>query len=139
VRRKVLNDLINAIADMIVPWLPAHDLERIVVLPDGTIEFDVITGSATHDAVGPIELNVGRNLLGWLESRLAEKGIPLHALAAITISVSYRTDRIAANREKIVPFDWKSRCRILAEGREYVSRTVEKRTWYTRAATFGAI
>lgn len=59
-RRKVLQDVANALCPMLVGRI-SEDLEALSELPDGLLVFDVLAGSVTHDRNGPLSLRIAEN------------------------------------------------------------------------------
>jgi hypothetical protein len=132
VRRKVLQDLANALCDMLVGWRMGEDLERIAALPDGALEFDLIANQAAHTVAGPIDLWMCGELSTWLRSRFVELKLPFDSLQTATLRADFRTDRIATNRKKIISFDWECRSRLVTDEKEYVGQLTDKHVWHTR-------
>ena len=131
-RRKVLNGIVNAMADTFVSSLELIDLEVFSGLPDGMVEIDLVAGTAKHSGAGPLQLLVVRPLLTWLRSQLAQHNIALSELTTIVVAADYRTGNIPTNRSKIVSFDWKCSCRISTEEKQYVGRVAERHLWFHR-------
>jgi hypothetical protein len=132
-RRKVLNGIVNAMAETFVPTLEPIDLEVFSGLPDGIVGIDLLAGTANHSGAGPLQLQVVRPLLTWLRSQLAQHNIDLSELTMTVIAADYCTGNIPTNRSKIVSFDWKCHCRISTEEKQYVGRVAERHLWFPRA------
>ena len=132
-RRKALQDIANTLCQMLVGWRMGSDLEVLADLPDGAIDFDLLGETAVHSAVGPINLGVTGELSSWLRKRLNSLAIPMEAIAGAKLQASFRTDRVATNRKKIVSFDWACESALLTDEREYRGQLAEKHTWHSRA------
>jgi hypothetical protein len=131
-RRKILNGIVNAMADTFVPSLDPIDLEVFSGLPDGMVEIDLVAGTAKHSGSVSLQLHVVQPLVTLLRSQLAQHNIALSELATIVITADYRTGNIPTNRSKIVSFDWKCHCRISTDEKQYVGRVAERHLWFTR-------
>ena len=129
-RRKVLQDVANALCPMLVGRI-SDDLEVLSELPDGLLVFDLVVGSVVHDRAGLLSLRVVGELCGWLDNRLASLGIPAEALRAVSLRAEFRTDRVPTDKKRIVLFDWRCESSLTTDEKNYSSQ-FEEQQWHTR-------
>jgi hypothetical protein len=114
------------------------DLERLAALPDGILTVDLVAGTARHSSQpDPIDLEIVGHLSQWLKTRFGEQALANH-LAHAVLTVSIRTDRVATDRKRVIPFDWM--CDNSVASRDGKTRTGTSRglTWYDRDRRFFA-
>jgi hypothetical protein len=132
--RKVFQDFANTLPQMLVGWRMGEDLETLADLPDGTLSFDVLSGTASHSVAGALSLHVAEEMQSWLQHRLVAHRIPADTLCAATLVAEIRTDRIATDRKRIVSFDFTCSSRLVTADRTYEGRLHEKHAWHSRSA-----
>lgn len=134
-RRKVLQDLANTVCAMLVGWRTADDLETFATLPDGSVAFDLLAGTATHSESGPLNVHIAGELSAWMKGQCAERGIALDGITHAHLRASYRTDRIPTNRKQIVSFDWKCQSEIVTSDKTYHGHLIETQKWHRRSVS----
>jgi hypothetical protein len=134
VNRKVFQDFANTLPQMLVGWRMGDDLEVLAELPDGTISFNVLTGTASHSIAGTVSLHVAAEMQAWLQHRLSTHHIPSDALQEATLVAAIRTDRIATDRKRIVSFDFACTSCLTTTDRTYEGELHEKHSWHSRTA-----
>ncbi|RNF85413.1 hypothetical protein EER27_06555 [Lysobacter psychrotolerans] len=117
---------------MLVGWRMGDDLEVLAVLPDGTLSIDALSGSASHDIAGDLQLYVAGELASWLAHRLSVHQIPLQAIAAATVTAKIRTDLLPTARGRIVCFDFFVQSAIVTGERSYIGKLHEVNRWHTQ-------
>lgn len=133
-RRKVLQDIANTLCQMVVGWRMGEDWERIAALPDGSLQFDVLSGEVTHSAEGKVDLWVAGELKAWLQHRLQAERIDSSKIDHVSLVASYRLDRIRTDRKRIVSFDFECRSELLTDERAYEGTFVERHVYHQRVA-----
>lgn len=129
-RRKVLQDVANTLCPMLVGRI-GEDLDILSELPDGTLLFDVLDGSVTHDRSGPVSLEIAGKLRAWVERRLASLRIPREVLRSVLVRAEFRTDRVPTHKKAIVLFDWRCESSVTTDQKTYSGR-LETQQWHTR-------
>ena len=132
-KRILLQDAANTLPCMVMSErIGNDDLERLADLPDGTLTMDLVAGTAHHSSQpDPIDLEIVAHLSEWLKARLGEDAFANH-LAHAVLTVSIRTDRVPADRKRVIPFDWT--CDSSVASRDGKTRTATRRglIWYDR-------
>jgi hypothetical protein len=136
-KRILLQDAANTLPCMIMSErLGNDDLERLAALPDGTLTVDLVAGTARHSSQpDPIGLEIVEHLSLWLKTRLGEEAFANH-LAHAVLTVSIRTDRVATDRKRVIPFDWMCDSRVASRDGRTRSGTSRGLTWYDRDRRF---
>jgi hypothetical protein len=138
-KRILLRDAANTLPCMVMSErIGNDDLERLAALPDGTLTMDLVAGTARHSSQpDPIHLEIVAHLSGWLKTRLGDDAFANH-LAHAVLTVSIRTDRVAADRKSVIPFDWV--CESSVASRDGKTRTATRcgLIWYDRNRSFFA-
>ena len=132
VGRKILQDFANSLCHMLVGWRMGEDLELLADLPDGTLNLDVLSGTATHSVNGHVNLHIARELQAWLQHRLLKSRIEPSSIAQAAVTATVRTNRIASNRMRIVSFDFAVDSIIETADREYRGKLCEVHQWHSR-------
>lgn len=130
--RKVLQDLANTLCQMVVGWRMGDDVEKIANLPDGTIEFDVLSGSAKHSSGAVPDLWVSGELQAWFRARLATLKIKSEEVQAAKLEVAVKTDRLKTSRKTLVSFDFECKSSVVTADKRYEGKLVEKHTYHHR-------
>lgn len=133
VRGKELRGVANNLCQLLVAWSRTQDLGKIAELPDGDLEFDIISGIANHSVVGPVELEVCRVLKEWLGGRLDSLGVPRELITEASLHASFNTGHIATNRDKIISYVWECRSRLSTRDKEYLGDPARLHLWHTRS------
>ena len=105
-RRGLLQDLANTLCQMAASANCPQDYELLAALPDGTVLFNLLAPSAWHSSGEHLELEAVKQLSNWLNARLAAEEPNRPRLDRAEVELSYRTDRIRTDREKLVSFDF---------------------------------
>ena len=117
---------------MLVGWRMAEDMEAMAGLPDGSLNIDVLAGTASHNSVSLPPLHIVGELHSWLKIRLEKAGVPIKQLIMADVTAAICTDRIATDRKHIVSFDFVCTCTIRTVERTYTGRLAEKHQWHGR-------
>lgn len=133
-RLRGFQGIANTLGEKLVAWRDRSDLEVIASLPDGFLEVDLLGGRATHSASGDIELRALGRLQDWLRARTEALGLSETPLCSVTLSASYRTDRVDTNHNKVVLFDWTCVARLETDARVFTGREATNDLWFTRVA-----
>jgi hypothetical protein len=131
-RRKVLQDLANTICQMMVGWRMVDDYEILAELPDGTLSFNLLSESVTHDSGAQPKLWITGELAAWLQVRLVAENIDAKNLVEATLNVSHKTDRIKTARKSIISFDFDCHSLLATTEKLYEGRLVERHIWHKR-------
>lgn len=118
---------------MVVGWRMGSDVEAISNLPDGTVVFDVLSGSAKHSSGVQPTLWVSGELQAWFKKRLLVLRIPEAEISEATLEVGVRTDRIRTIRKTLVSFDFTCKSTLVTSDRTYEGALVEKHTYHNRS------
>ena len=108
------------------------DVEKIADLPDGTIEFDILSGIATHSSGTAPDLEIADELQAWFQARLAALNIDPQEIESAKLDVTFKTDRLKTSRKTLVSFDFECRSSVVTEDRCYEGTLVEKHTYHNR-------
>jgi hypothetical protein len=136
--RKVLQDVANTLPQMLVGWRMGDDMEALAALPDGTLDIDVLAGTAVHTAASLPELRIVGELHAWLIDRLEKAGLPRDQMTDARLVAAICTDRIATDRKRIISFHFTCTCTIATKERAYVGHLAEKHQWHSRPQVAGA-
>ncbi len=131
-RRKIIQDFANTLCQMLVGWRMGDDLEILSELPDGTLSIDALTGTASHDVVGNIQLHVAGELQAWLSYRLGINQIPIQSISGAAVTTQICTGRLATNRKRIVSFDFSVQSTITTDECCYIGQLHEVHHWHSR-------
>ena len=134
-RRKVIQHYADVLCHIAIGWRMADDLETLSDLPDGTILFDLLTGSATHSTAGELDLRIAGEIEAWLKARLAADHIPEQLILRAELQLSSKTDRIRTDKKRVVSFDWSCASLISTDEKTYESHLNEAHTWHGWTAT----
>ncbi|QNH18888.1 hypothetical protein HEP74_04064 [Xanthomonas sp. SS] len=134
-RRKVLQDIANTLCQMMVGWRMGDDYERMSELPDGTIYFDLLEKTATHNAGDSPTLWIAGELSAWLEHRLGVEKIDRSELVHAQLELRYETSRIRTNRKQVVSFDFECRSSLRTDVVEYRGSVVDRHAYHQRIAS----
>jgi hypothetical protein len=135
--RKVLADIANTIPRMVASKISRDDLEVLVTLPNGVMAIDLLAAETVHASAGLLQLALGTILADWLQNRLAKARLGLADLTRAKVEILIRTDRVPADRSKIVPFEFTSTATISTASSSCVSKPTFALLWYNRQS--GAI
>jgi hypothetical protein len=130
--RKVLQDVANTLPQMLVGWRMGDDMEALAALPDGTLDIDVLAGTAVHTVASLPELRIVGELHAWLKDRLEKEGILREQLTDAHLVAAICTERIATDRKRIISFHFACTCTIATKDRAYVGQLAEKHQWHSR-------
>jgi hypothetical protein len=123
---------------MLVGWRMIEDMETMSGLPDGSLNIDVLAGTASHSSASLPPLHIVGELHAWLKSRLEKAGVPIQQLIVADVVAAICTDRIATDRKHIVSFDFVCTCTIRTVERTYEGHLVEKHQYHGRLNPGGA-
>ena len=130
---KTLNHFAKALAHRFAGWRSDEDLEILSGFPDGVIDIDILTGSATHASGGALNLQSVRELQSWLAGECNKKGLRNEDLEEARLTVSIDTTKVKTDRTRIVHFDFGIDCLIGAFGESYAAHQEENHIWHTRS------
>ena len=131
-RRKVIQHYADVLCHMAIGWRMGDDLEVLADLPSGTIRFNILSGQATHDTQGPIQLHIASEIQDWFLDRLGKDGIPSEAIESATLDTAMNTDRIKTDKKRVVSFDWRCHSRITTDEKTYEAELADQHTWHSR-------
>lgn len=117
---------------MAIGWRMGQDLEKLADLPDGTIKFDLLQGTASHSRVGEIDLWIAKEMQAWLKHRFEVDRIPENQILQGCVQLSSTTDRIKTDKKRIVSFDWECHSLIATDEKCYESHLKEAHSWHNR-------
>jgi hypothetical protein len=126
--------LARVLPHMFARWRLPRDLETLADLPDGGLLIDALAGTARHERAGPLDLVIAGELRVGLDSHLRKKNLARESLTQAMVIVVTDTSQVKTDRSRIVHFDFRIACRILAEGGEFLGSQTENHVWYERAA-----
>ena len=124
-RRKILQDLANTVCQMVVGWRVGEDVDRIASLPDGTLSFDLLNGTADHSSGTKPELRIAGALEAWLKSRLVSENIDPSQLIAATLTVQHKTGRNKSSRKRALSF-FECQSLLVTDERRYEGKNLNK-------------
>ena len=117
---------------MAIGWRMAEDLETLSDLPDGSIDFNLLSGSATHSKAGPLDLWIAREMHAWLQHRFAADRISAQQILRAELRLISKTDRIKTQKKSVVSFDWDCHSLIATDQKIYESHLLEAHRWHNR-------
>jgi hypothetical protein len=132
VGRKVLQDIANALPQMVVGRLMHEDLDKFAEMVNARITIDVLGRSARDEESEPVSLRIVDELAAWLAHRMVVENIPLEIVSAVSLRLDVRSDRIATDRKRIVLFDFECKCTLRTADRTYEGSLKEKHRWHQR-------
>ena len=130
--RNPVTDIAGTMPQMIAARLYLEDYEALAVLPDGTLTVDLLERQAVHASGPTLSLRVMADLIDWLAKRLTKEQIMLSDLTKAELSIVIRTDRIPADKTRIVPFDFLCSGTFTIKDRTRTSKPISVTRWYTR-------
>jgi hypothetical protein len=119
--KKPFNDIIDTLPAMVAGRLDTCDFAALADLPDGIQTIDLLNGAAQHSSGAAPQLSASGLFAAWFDQRLQAAKFERSALIKAVVTVAIRTDRVAADRARIVPFDLISKAEIETADRSYVS------------------
>jgi hypothetical protein len=131
-RRKIFQHYVDVLNHMVIGWRMGDDLEVLAELPSGRIHFDILSGQATHEASGPVILQIATEMKAWLSDRTRKDRIPLEAITAATLDLDMNTDRILTDKKRVVSFDWRCHTTLSTSEKTYEAKLKEDHTWHSR-------
>ena len=131
-RRRVLQDLANALCQMAVAARLGEDYERLAAMPDGAFRLDLQNRTATSSAGARVELAITDELAEWLERRLKSEAVLMAALVSAQVELEFRTDRVKTDRKKIVSFDLSCSSSLKTSEVEYVGVPAKRHAYHQR-------
>jgi hypothetical protein len=130
--RNPLNDVVNTLPHMVAGRLDRHDFEALADLPDGILTIDLLARTVQHGSGAAPAISATGLLADWFDGRLQAAQFDRSGLTKAAITVAIRTDRVAVDRSRIVPFDLRCTAEIAAGGRTWVSKPAPALRWYRR-------
>jgi hypothetical protein len=130
--RKQLNDIVNTLPHMVAGRLDRHDFEALADLPDSVLTIDLLARTVQHGSGAAPAISAAGLLADWFDQRLQAAKLDRSALTRAVLTVAIRTNRVPADRARIVPFDLSCTAEIAAHDRVYVSKPVWALRWYRR-------
>jgi hypothetical protein len=98
---KVLQDHAYTFCQMFMGWRMFEDLGVLATLPDGKLTVDVLTGTCTHETVGPIDTYIAGEISAWFIHRLELHRIPVSDVLEAKLNVELK--RIGCNSHSSTP------------------------------------
>lgn len=130
---KAIRSIATSLCQMCCSSRMSASLERLADLPDGTVRFDLLSGSCTHTAVGEVRLPAIEDFRNWLSQRLQDERIDVEVFQSAWLSLRYKTDRVPTNRKNILLFELESASHFTLS-----DHTIERRAanvvWHQRNA-----
>jgi hypothetical protein len=127
--------LARVLPHMFARWRLPRDLETLAGLPDGGLLIDALAGTARHERAGVLDLAIAEELRAGLDSHLLKKNIPRESVSQAMVIVVTDTSQVKTDRNRIVHFDFRIACRILADEGEFLGSQTEEHVWYERNPT----
>ncbi len=134
-RRKRIQEFANNLCPMFAGWRINEDLEILANLPDGKLDIDLLGGKAQHSSSGPLDLHISKELECWLKEQLKSANISLSTIKSAALSVQFRTDRVATDRNRIILFEFVIESSIATDEMTYSDTLKEACRWHKRVGT----
>ena len=115
-RLKELKGSANVLCQMATSQRICESVDVIADLPDGDLSLNLLNGMSCHSTKGQLELPIGAELSEWFANRLSTLEIPPDAVGTADLVISYRTDRVPTDRERILLLDLDARSHFEVEG-----------------------
>jgi len=131
--KKPFNDIIKTLPQMVAGRLDARDFETLAGLPDGVLTLDLLNGTVAHASGAAPQIRAATLLSEWFDQRLKAAAFDRSGLIKAALTVAIRTDRVAADRSRIVPFDLVCNAEIETADRTYTSGPASALRWYRRS------
>jgi hypothetical protein len=136
VPQKVLTDIANTMPHMVAGRMYPEDFETLATLSDGTLTMDLLAANSRHSSGGALNLKVTGALAFWLNEHLAKVQLFPTDLSKADLAIAIRTDRVATDRARIVPFDFVCTGTFSTNDRSCVSKPATALRWYDRSTAF---
>lgn len=130
-KKRQLQGLADNLCQMAVSERAEAGLEVLSDLPDGEVVLNLLEDSTSHSLAGALSFPFTAELRLWLEKRLAGSSLKLDSA---TVEMSYRTDTVPTDRQRIVLFLLSAQSTISADGRTWRGKARANSVWYRRAA-----
>ena len=117
---------------MAIGWRMADDLETLAEIPDGSIQINLLNGTAIHSVNGELNLRIAKEMQAWLKQRFTENHIPIEKVLVAEVWLNSKTDRIKNDKKRVVSFDWDCHSNISTDEKKYESHLTEAHTWHNR-------
>jgi hypothetical protein len=127
-----LNDVVNTLPQMVAGRLDRHDFEALADLPDGILTIDLLARTVQHGSGAAPVISAAGLLADWFDGRLLVAKFDRSNLTKAVLAVAIRTNRVPADRSRIVPFDLACTAEIATHERVYVSKPAWALRWYRR-------
>ena len=85
-------------------WRMHDDLAILADLPDGSLSIDLISCTATHDAMGIIRLHIADEINAWLRAECQRESIPFDQLCKAKLVVDLHSSEIKRKKNQGVRF-----------------------------------
>ncbi len=119
IKLKPLKADATAVCQMATSERICGSFEVLADLPDGDLSLNLVTGDCVHSGIGSLQLPIGPELASWFRGRLANLQIPGDDIESAALAITYSTDRVPTERERILLVDLEAKSQIIIAGRSY--------------------
>ncbi|MDH3388306.1 MAG: hypothetical protein OEN02_10405, partial [Gammaproteobacteria bacterium] len=104
---------------MFMGWRMHTDLETLAGLPDGILNLNLLTGTASHSTAGSLDLHIAKEIQAWLQHESTKDNVDLSRVREATLLVDIKTDLVKTNRKKVVCFSFECNSELVTEEKAY--------------------